>query len=67
MKKVDAYNKDGRKIITSIQRDNYIIDIVKQESTEKTLDDLYQVIAKLMYKEAIQKQIETYTKDDGSS
>jgi hypothetical protein len=52
MGKGDAYNKEGREIISSIEREKYIIDIVSLDEAEKTLDDLYHIIAKLMYKEA---------------
>jgi hypothetical protein len=52
VEKGDAYNKEGKKIIASIEREKYIIDIIVQDEAENTLDDLYQVLAKLMYKEA---------------
>ena len=48
------YDRKGREILETIEHENFVIRIVKQEFKEKSLDSFYKTAAKLLYKEAIQ-------------
>lgn len=47
------FDKKGREVILKIKEKNYTIKFVKQDNLEKNLDGLYQVVANLLYEEAL--------------
>ncbi|WP_226087505.1 hypothetical protein [Mesobacillus sp. S13] len=50
MRKIDS---KGREVIRKLERKNYSIKFVEQDNLEKNLDRLYDVIAELLYEDAM--------------
>lgn len=47
---------NNEKVIEIISRDNYEIEIVKQDNLKKDKTKLYKTIAKLLYEDAVEKK-----------
>ncbi|MFB4471848.1 hypothetical protein ACDI16_02620 [Oceanobacillus caeni] len=48
--------KEDIEILKTIKRDNYVIQIPKQENLEKNKKPLYDTIAKVLYEQYIEEQ-----------